>query len=45
MLGWGGLKSVDRIEVLWPSGKVSVLENVAAGKRIRIFENPEMSKD
>lgn len=44
-VGLGSLKSVDRIDVLWPSGKVSVLENVDAGKRITIFENPEMSKD
>lgn len=44
-IGLGALKSVDRIEVLWPSGKNTVLENVEAGERITIYENPEMSKD
>ena len=44
-VGLGGLDSVDRIEVLWPSGKVTVLKDVEAGKRITIYENPEMSED
>jgi len=44
-VGLGTLKSVDRIEVLWPSGKNTVLENVESGKRITIYENPEMSMD
>ena len=44
-VGLGPLQSVDRIEVLWPSGKTTVLENVEAGERITVYENPEMSKD
>ena len=44
-VGLGVLNSVDRIEVLWPSGKVTVLKDVEAGKRITIYENPEMSED
>ena len=44
-VGLGPLQSVDQIEVLWPSGKTTVLENVEAGERITVYENPEMSKD
>ncbi len=38
--GIGSADSVDRIEVRWPSGKVSVKENVKAGSRLRWPEGP-----
>jgi hypothetical protein len=30
---------------LWPSGKNTVLENIEAGKRITVYENPEMEEN
>ena len=40
-VGLGQTTRVDEIKVNWPSGKSSVLENVSAGERITIFENPD----
>lgn len=44
-VGLGSVESVQRIEVLWPSGKNTVLENIEAGKRITVYENPEMEEN
>lgn len=44
-VGLGSVESVQRIEVLWPSGKNTVLENVEAGKRITVYENPKMEEN
>jgi hypothetical protein len=41
-IGMGTTPAIDKLEVLWPSGKRTVRENIAAGERITIFENPEM---
>lgn len=37
-VGLGDQKSIDSIEVRWPSGKTTVKEKVAAGARITIYE-------
>ncbi len=39
-IGMGGTQKIDSLEVTWPSGKTSRQENMAAGERITIFENP-----
>ena len=44
-VGLGSVESVQRIEVLWPSVKNTVLENVEAGKRITVYENPKMEEN
>ena len=36
--GLGDAQRADRVEVRWPSGSVSTLENVAAGQRLRVEE-------
>jgi hypothetical protein len=36
--GLGENEIVDRIEIVWPSGKVQVLENVRAGQILTISE-------
>jgi len=41
-IGMGELEKIDSLEVLWPSGKRSRLENVATGEDVLIFENPDM---
>lgn len=39
-LGLGKAKQADRVRVIWPSGKEQVIENVAAGALLTVFENP-----
>jgi hypothetical protein len=36
--GLASARAVDRVEVLWPSGRVSVAANVLADRRLRIVE-------
>jgi len=36
--GLGDAQRADRVEVRWPSGAVTTLENVAAGQRLRVEE-------
>ena len=38
-IGLGDAIEIDSLEVLWPSGKRTVREKVAAGERMTIFEN------
>lgn len=40
-IGLGQTKSIDKMEIQWPSGKTTVRENVPSGERLTIFENPE----
>ncbi len=40
-IGLGDTEQVDRIEVSWPSGKQTVVENITADQHITIYENPE----
>ncbi|UCG27356.1 MAG: CRTAC1 family protein [Bacteroidales bacterium] len=37
--GFGDKKIVDRIEVVWPSGRINVLENIEAGQFLTINES------
>ena len=37
----GAAEKIDSLKVAWPSGKTTVQENIAAGERITIFENPK----
>lgn len=37
-LGLGAATQVDRLEIRWPSGRVQILKNVAAGQRLLIEE-------
>ncbi len=37
-IGMGEAAKIDRLEVLWPSGKKTMRENVAAGERVTILE-------
>lgn len=39
-IGLGAAKEIQRLKVVWPSGKVTELQNIAAGERITIRENP-----
>jgi hypothetical protein len=39
-IGMGDVAKIDKLEVTWPSGKKTVRENVPAGERLTIFENP-----
>ncbi len=39
-IGMGDVVKIDKLEVIWPSGKKTVRENVPAGERLTIFENP-----
>lgn len=41
-IGMGVDQAIDKLEVLWPSGMRTVRENISAGERITIHENPEM---
>ncbi len=38
-IGMGDASEIDSLEVLWPSGKRTVLEKIPAGERLTIFEN------
>ncbi len=38
LFGLGDAKKVDKVEVRWPSGVTSVLENVPAGQYVRVEE-------
>jgi hypothetical protein len=40
-IGLGAAKSVEKIKVIWPSGKTSVQENVEAGSRVEILERTQ----
>lgn len=40
-IGLGQNESIERIEIQWPNGKTTVREDVAAGSRLKVFENPE----
>ncbi len=40
-IGMGQTQVIDRIEVIWPSGKTTVRENIPVGERVTIFENPQ----
>jgi hypothetical protein len=41
-IGMGETPMIDQLEVIWPSGKRTIRENVASGRRVAIFENPAM---
>ncbi len=43
LVGIGDRSVAPRIEVRWPSGTRQHLENVAAGTRLRVYEDPEQS--
>ena len=43
-IGMGDADKIDMLEVTWPSGKKTIKENVNAGERITIFENPALDK-
>jgi hypothetical protein len=40
-IGMGTMPAIDKLEVIWPSGKRTIRENVAVGQRITVFENPD----
>ena len=40
-IGMGERKKINKLEVLWPSGKTTVLENVEATGRLKILENTQ----
>ncbi len=42
-VGIGDAESADRVEVRWPSGRVSAVEGVAAGRRITVYEDPSQA--
>lgn len=44
-VGMGSLPSIDKLEVFWPSGRTTVRQNVLAGQRVTIFENPNHQPD
>lgn len=44
-VGLGQLETVDSLEIKWPSGRTSVLENVKANQRITVYENPEAAPE
>ena len=41
-IGMGTTPAIDKLEVLWPSGKKTIRKDVPAGKRITIHENSKM---
>ncbi len=41
--GLGDKNMVDRIEIIWPSGKVQILENIKAGQFITIKESESVT--
>ena len=43
-IGMGQQPKIDKLEVLWPSGKTTTQSNVEAGTRITVFENPADSQ-
>lgn len=43
-IGLGDSSKIDKLEVLWPSGKTSVREDVNAGERITIYENAQFKE-
>jgi hypothetical protein len=40
-VGMGQIPMIDKLEVIWPSGKTTVRENVPAGERLTVFEDPQ----
>ena len=44
-LGIGQEKFADRLTVLWPNGKQQVIEQVAAGALVTVYENPADAPD
>jgi hypothetical protein len=40
-IGMGQTPKIDKLTIVWPSGKTTVQENVPAGERLTIFENPD----
>jgi len=44
-IGIGGARQVDRLRVVWPSGRVQVLEGVDAGQLLTLYENAGHSPD
>lgn len=40
IVGIGSSRAVDRIDVRWPSGRTQTFEDVDAGTRVTVFENP-----
>ena len=40
-VGLGEQESVDSLEIRWPSGRTSKMENVAANQRVTVYENPD----
>jgi len=41
LIGLGGADRVDRLQVLWPSGRTSTLEGFASDQLVTLFENVE----
>lgn len=39
-VGMGRDEKIDELTVNWPSGKITVLKDIPAGKRLTVFENP-----
>ncbi len=44
-IGLGPNEQIDRLEIFWPSGKKTVLENVKADSKLKVFENPDHEKE
>ena len=38
VIGVGTAEEIDRLEILWPSGKATVLEKVPVGQDLRVIE-------
>lgn len=45
LVGMGTTVMADRVEVRWPSGKSQVVDDVASGQFLTIYENPADSMD
>lgn len=41
-IGMGQKAKIDKLEVFWPSGKRTTVEDIPAGEKRKIFENPAM---
>ncbi len=41
-VGLGDAPQIDKLEIIWPSGKRTTEENVKAGERRTFYENPKM---
>ena len=42
-IGLGAHEKIDVIQIDWPNGKQTVLNDVPAGKRLTVFENEQMA--